>query len=108
MAWDGSDRLARLPPDWSARRRRVLQRDRHSCQWSGCSARATHVDHIEPSGSDEDWNLQSLCAYHHNKKSSREGNAAQARLRKLLKREPERSPGEISPRDAVPRARKGW
>lgn len=108
MAWEGSDRLQRLPSDWEARRKRVLRRDGHACQSPRCSARATHVDHIEPSGSDEEWNLQALCAYHHNKKSSREGNAAQARLRKLLKREPEQSPGAISPRDAVPRARKGW
>lgn len=108
MAWEGSDRLERLPADWPVRRKRVLKRDRYRCQYHGCRDKATHVDHIEPSGSDDEWNLQSLCAFHHNEKSSSEGNAAQARLRKLLKREPEQLPGEISPRDAVPRARKGW
>lgn len=108
MAWSSSDRLSRLPADWQARRRRVLLRDRHACQVAGCPTRANQVDHIEHSGPDDDWNLQSLCEFHHNQKSAAEGHAARAKLRKLLRREPEVLPGSIDPKDAVPRARKGW
>ena len=108
MAWSSSDRLSRLPDDWRQRRESVLRRDRYTCQSPGCHSRANQVDHMDPSGSDEEWNLQSLCATHHNQKSAAEGHAAKARLRKLLTRPPEESPGAIDPQDAVPRARKGW
>lgn len=108
MAWSSSDRLAQLPKDWRIRRDRVLRRDRYLCQVPTCASKANQVDHIEPSGSDEDWNLQSLCEFHHNQKSAAEGHAARAKLRKLLRREPEVLPGSIDPKDAVPRARKGW
>ena len=47
---------------------RIRARDRHFCQVPGCSRPAVHAHHIKPrsqGGSDEDWNLVSLCAAHH-------------------------------------------
>ena len=48
--------------------RRIRARDRHCCQVPGCSRRAVHAHHIIPrsqGGTDDDWNLVSLCAAHH-------------------------------------------
>jgi hypothetical protein len=57
---------------WPRRRmtagRRVLARDRGLCQVPGCSRSAAHAHHVErrsAGGSDEAWNLVSLCAAHH-------------------------------------------
>lgn len=112
MSWASSDRLSRLPADWSKRRARILIRDRHQCQAHAedgfCAMPATQVDHIEPSGSDEDWNLQSLCQDCHNRKSSAEGLAARKRLKALTKRPPEEPPGRRTPAEAIPRTRRGF
>ena len=54
---DGSTR------EWRTTRRRILNRDDHRCQ--ECGAPATHVDHKTThamGGSDDDGNLQALCA----------------------------------------------
>jgi 5-methylcytosine-specific restriction protein A len=75
MAWEGSTRHDRLPPDWPAIRVRILARDGHRCQHHRvdlgriCGERATDVDH-------SDGNLQALCPWHHRKKSGREGGLA--------------------------------
>jgi hypothetical protein len=48
--------------------RRVLERDGWRCQVPGCSRAATHAHHIilrSQGGTDEEWNLISLCAVHH-------------------------------------------
>ncbi len=48
--------------------KRVLARDRWCCQVPGCSRAAAHVHHIIPrsaGGTDDEWNLVSLCAAHH-------------------------------------------
>jgi HNH endonuclease len=48
--------------------RRIRARDRHFCQVPGCSRPAVHAHHIKPrsqGGSDDEWNLVSLCAAHH-------------------------------------------
>lgn len=81
MPWSTSSRRSNLPADWQAIRRRILRRDNASCRWREadgtlCALPANEVDHIEPSGSDEDWNLRALCSWHHRQKSSREGAAA--------------------------------
>ena len=97
MAWENSNRKARLPGDWSTRRVRVLRRDGYRCQavdstGSKCGAPANQVDHIEP-GDDHDYaNLQALCRWHHGRKSAREGVAAR-RPRPRQAREPEPHPG---------------
>lgn len=61
------------PPDWSARRNAVFERDHHSCQVPGCpSIDELEVHHKEAvnRGSDEEANhslenLISLCRFHH-------------------------------------------
>jgi len=48
--------------------RRIRARDRHVCQVPGCSRAAVHAHHINPrsqGGTDDEWNLVSLCAAHH-------------------------------------------
>lgn len=88
MAWATSTRRGRLPKDWPARRRRVLERDRYQCQHvredTGriCALPATDVDHRTPGDDHSDANLRSLCGWHHDQKSSREGAAAAERNRK--------------------------
>lgn len=88
--WIGSDRRDTLPPNWPATQLRILNRDFHRCQWirydtdKRCLAPARAVDHIVShgeGGGDEDANLQSLCDYHHNKKSGGEGGRASGRVR---------------------------
>jgi len=89
MAWEGSNRLARLPSDWHARRLRVLERDSYRCcirYPDRCVGRASEVDHIRAGDDHRLDNLRAACAPCHKKKSSAEGNAAQARKRALLKR----------------------
>ena len=99
MGWEGSDRKSRLPPNWGRLRLRVLRRDAYKCQWRDvytgekCLAPANQVDHVIPGDDHREENLQSLCAHHHGKKSSQEGNAAKARFPN--KRPPERHPGLI-------------
>ena len=51
---------------WRELRAQVLARDRWACVV--CGAPATEVDHIiavKDGGSDDPWNLRSLCAEHH-------------------------------------------
>lgn len=97
MAWDTSDRKARLPSDWSARRMRVLRRDGYRCQARDstgalCSAPANQVDHVQHGDDHELANLQALCRWHHARKSSAEGAAARRpRLTRATDRE--RHPG---------------
>lgn len=48
--------------------KRVLKRDKGFCRVPGCSRAAAHVHHIirrSQGGSDDPWNLVSLCAAHH-------------------------------------------
>ena len=48
--------------------RKVLKRDKGFCQVPGCSRAAAHVHHIihrSQGGTDDPWNLVSLCAAHH-------------------------------------------
>ncbi len=47
---------------WRRIRERILQRDGYTCQ--ACGADGNSIDHIVPriaGGSDEEWNLQTLC-----------------------------------------------
>lgn len=83
MAWEGSDRAQRLPKDWPRIRRRILIRDRRTCQINGpgCLGRATEVDHIDPGDNHDPANLQAVCTTCHAHKSAREGGAASAAAR---------------------------
>lgn len=109
--WSGSTRRDRLPPEWHRTRARIRRRDGHQCvatlddigaayydrpAGTRCPGGADHVDHIlndAAGGSDDESNLQSLCAWHHGRKSSAEGNAAKAVTRSQARRPPERHPG---------------
>jgi 5-methylcytosine-specific restriction endonuclease McrA len=97
--WTGSNRRAELPPDWDTIRAEILLRDHHMCRWVDrgvtCLAHATDVDHIQPGDDHSPHNLRALCRAHHNRKSSAEGNAAQARLRAMLTRPKRPHPGLI-------------
>lgn len=82
MAWDSKKRKAQLPANWSALRRKVLDRDQHRCcatlpNGSRCSETAKHVDHVVRGDDHSMSNLQALCPKHHFQKSAAEGRAAQ-------------------------------
>ncbi|MCI2958231.1 hypothetical protein MN032_11030 [Agromyces atrinae] len=85
--WEGSDRKETLPPDWEKRRLRVLRRDRYRCQHvrydtgRKCAAFANQVDHINDREDHDERNLQSLCEWHHLRKSGSQGGTAAAEAR---------------------------
>lgn len=99
MPWDTSDRLSRLPSNWQTLRVRVLRRDSYRCQARDslgilCGAPANQVDHIVAGDDHSLDNLQALCRWHHDRKSSAEGHAAR-RPRPKRARDPEAHPGLI-------------
>lgn len=98
MNWYSSKRDARFNPGWDKTRKRILERDHHSCQWpvtdwnTGrthlCGAPANEVDHKvrnEVHDDDSPGNLWALCPFHHKLKTGRE--SAEARVAKRRKRE---------------------
>jgi len=77
---------------------RVLRRDGYRCRARDslgvlCDAPANQVDHIIPNDDDDYDNLQSLCRWHHDRKSSAEGAAAR-RPRPKQQRDSEPHPGD--------------
>jgi 5-methylcytosine-specific restriction protein A len=99
MPWTTSNRRAELPRDWARRRVRILTRDGYRCQaldslGAKCGEYANQVDHIERGSNHAERNLQALCQWHHARKSSAEGHAAQ-RPKLKRAREPEPHPGMI-------------
>lgn len=81
--WEGSDRRHRLPPDWDARRKRILRRDGYRCKVKNayserCKEPAVDVDHIINNDDHSESNLQAICEWHHDKKSGSEGARARA------------------------------
>lgn len=96
MAWDHSDRNARLPADWSTRIvpavMRLHGRRCHLCGQSGADA----VDHIRPGDDHRLENLapihQDVAPYCHRYKSSREGVDARTALRQARTRPAEPHP----------------
>lgn len=96
MAWEGSNRSKRLPPDWQSRRLRVLRRDGYRCQertHTGilCAQPAGEVDHIERGDNHDERNLRAICKACHAKKTAREGVEA----RPARARPPRKHPGLI-------------
>lgn len=84
MAWSTSNRRTRLPGNWAAIRRRVLKRDGGQCvarmrDGSRCPEPATDVDHIQAGDNHDEANLQSLCGWHHQRKTGAESAAARRR-----------------------------
>lgn len=98
MAWDTSDRLNGLPPDWAATRQRVFRRDNRRCQISSarCTRFATEVDHIDDPGDHSMGNLRSACRSCHSSRSSQQGHAAKAALRAKRFRPTGRHPGRTT------------
>lgn len=97
MAWESSDRRARLPANWPTLVARVKKRDGGRCTWrlpSGarCPRPGTDVDHRAPGDDHRLSNLQLLCHHHHEKKTLREAFAGR-RKAKTTRRPPERHPG---------------
>lgn len=96
MAWEGSDRSARLPANWPALVRQVKRRAGGRCEalmrnGKRCHDPGAECDHVIAGDDHSLDNLQWLCAWHHARKSAAEGNAARARL--TSRRAPERHPG---------------
>lgn len=105
MAWEGSNRKARLPSDWTSIRRRILRRDKRQCQArlpfsrELCLAVATEVDHIQAGDDHRDDNLRAICSECHARKSSNEGVQARTRRRGEIharfRRPAEQHPGAL-------------
>jgi 5-methylcytosine-specific restriction endonuclease McrA len=69
-----------VSPDWRAKRERILVRDAFTCAVCGrvVGGQEAHVDHIVPleaGGTDDDANLQTLCAADHGRKTRAEQRA---------------------------------
>lgn len=100
MAWEGSDRRDRLPPNWDQLVAYVKERDQNRCTWklpkSGkrCPRRGTDVDHRKNDDNHDPANLQLLCGFHHGKKSAYEGVVGRRRKR-APRRPPEEPPGRL-------------
>lgn len=100
MAWEGSDRRARLPDNWADLVRQVWQRDGGRCTWKlpktgkRCPRPGKDVDHRIPGDDHRLSNLRLLCEHHHSKKTAMEGVAGRTK-RRTKKREPERHPGRL-------------
>ncbi|RKN09653.1 HNH endonuclease [Streptomyces radicis] len=101
MAWATSNRRQRLPDDWPTRRAAALRRDGFRCvallaDGERCTEPATDVDHIVPGDDHALTNLQSLCSWHHARKSAREGQAANRAKQRPSRRRPDKPhPGEV-------------
>lgn len=107
MPWSTSDRGARLPTDWHARRARAYREAGGRCQWITEGVRCTwvgplhktatqaagHCDHIDRAAGDSPANLRWLCPTHHLEKSSGEGHAAMRLQRAKAFHPRERHPG---------------
>lgn len=96
MAWEGSDRRARLPPDWKQRVNDVWARDGGRCTWrlpshKRCPRRGADVDHIRNDDNHDLSNLRLLCRHHHDKKTQAESRFGRERW-KGKKRPEERHP----------------
>jgi 5-methylcytosine-specific restriction protein A len=98
-AWEtSSPRRDRLPANWKNLRDIVIERASGQCQAlmrdeSPCPDKGTDVDHIVAGDDHALTNLQLLCRWHHNKKSSLEGNTT--RKRPTERHPPESHPGLI-------------
>lgn len=107
--WAGSTRHDQLPTNWATIAAAIHARSGGLCEVTRASTGQRcgrpadgGVDHITrpaDGGTDEPPNLQDTCRWHHNRKSSAEGNKARALTAKKLKHPRERNPGLISPHD---------
>lgn len=95
MGWDSSGRRRELPPNWFRLRKQVLRECGGRCEMGidGCLGTATEVDHIRRGDDHSRGNLRGVCRRCHALKSSAEGNARSAQLRRLRSRPEGRHPG---------------
>ena len=96
MPWGpDSGRTEPLPPDWHHLRRKQLNADGGRCTYTSpdtglrCTARATDVHHY--GNADDHDKLTSLCSWHHNKITGKQGATSTRRPRE--RRPPEQHPG---------------
>lgn len=113
MAWSSSDRKSRLPSNWLALRRTVLERCGGRCEvlkkdGSRCWDKATEVDHIQRGDDHSLVNLRGICSWHHARKSAQEGVEARRERNAILYRAPEKHPGIIPASQAKPLPNKGF
>lgn len=100
--WEGSNRGQRLPSNWPQLREQVRTRAGGRCEATlrdtgeRCPATGTDCDHKERGDNHALDNLQWLCPWHHNRKSSREGNAAPRKPKPSHIRPAEQHPGRRS------------
>lgn len=98
MAWaKESRRRKELPANWAALRRRVLERDNHTCVL--CGKKATHVDHIKRGGDHSSLNLRALCQTCHMARTGRDGGRTQRKPKPSTKRLAEQHPGWLKQGD---------
>jgi hypothetical protein len=96
--WAGSNRREELPTNWYTEiRPAVLERDGYRCtaplrDETRCPEPGTDVDHIGDPNDHSLPNLRLLCSWHHDRKSSAQGNAARLRP-PPLRRPAEKHPG---------------
>lgn len=83
MPWSAtSGRTSPLPPNWASIRRAVLERDGHRCMamrgdtGERCDWPANQVDHMDEPDDHRLHMLQSLCEYHHARKTAAQGGRA--------------------------------
>ena len=95
--WDSSRRRQELPANWSRLRRQVLRECGGRCEirLAGCVGEASEVDHIRRGDDHSRANLRGACRRCHALKSSAEGNARSAELRRLKRRPEGRHPGAM-------------
>lgn len=72
--WASSDRAKRLPSNWTALRRLVLQRDRYTCHV--CGGYGDRVDHVVAGDNHDPSNLAPICLPCDRHKSGVEGGRA--------------------------------
>ena len=97
MAWNSPARKASLPRDWPRLVAQVKARAQGRCEWvtqgKRCTAPGTDCDHIGDRDDHSLENLQLLCGWHHDRKTSAQGNAARRRVSQ--RRAPEAHPGML-------------
>ncbi|MFF2495838.1 HNH endonuclease [Agromyces sp. NPDC058064] len=100
MPWSNTPTRTSTPA-WKRLRAQVFKRDGNQCvarmaDGSRCpettNLECDHIVNVKQGGTDELDNMQTLCKWHHQRKTSREANAA-PRPRRTTKRPPEAHPG---------------